>query len=69
MVFEILEQIAEPEIIAVDKSIRELKRLKRTYGEGRWRKMKGNFIIRFNSEKVCRAKIHWYEAHVRVKRN
>ena len=67
MIFEIIEQISEPETIAVDKSIREIKRLKKVYGDGRWRKMKGIFIIRFQSEVICRAEVHWYEAHGKAK--
>ena len=69
MSFEILEQISESETIAVDKSIRELKRLKKVYGDGRWRKMKGMFIIRLQSRDVCRAEIHWYEAHGKGKKD
>jgi hypothetical protein len=69
LIFEILEQISESEIIAVNKSIRELKRLKKAYGGGRWRKMKGVFIIRFQSGDVCRAEIHWYEAHGKGKKD
>jgi hypothetical protein len=68
LIFEILEQISESETIAVDKSIRELKRLTKAYGDGRWRKMKGIFIIRFQSGNVCRAEIHWYEAHGKGKK-
>ena len=68
LIFEILEQISESETIAVDKSIRELKRLKKTYGDGRWRKMKGIFINRFQSGDVCRAEIHWYEEHGKGKK-
>lgn len=41
MWFEILGKISNIEIIAVGKSIRELNRLKKVYGKGRWRKMKG----------------------------
>ena len=63
LIFEIIEQISDPETIAVDNAIRELNRLKKVYGDGRWRKMKGMFIIRLQSGKVCRAEIHWYEAH------
>jgi hypothetical protein len=69
LIFEILEQISESETIAVNKSIRELKRLKKAYGGGRWRKMKGIFIIRFQSGEVCRAEIHWYEAHGKEKKD
>ena len=68
MIFEIIEQISELETIAVDKSIREIKRLKKVYGDGRWRKMKGVFIIRFQSGDICRAEVHWYEAHGKGKK-
>ena len=54
MIFEILEQISESETIAVNKSIRELKRLKKAHGGGRWRKIKETFINRFQSEPPCR---------------
>src|ERR1017187_1354736 len=36
--FEICGQIAEVETFAAGKSIRELPRLRKTYGSGRWRK-------------------------------
>lgn len=69
MKFEIVEQLSEPETIAVDKSIREVQRLKKVYGDGRWRKMKGVNIVRFQSGDICRAKIHWYdEAHGKRKK-
>ena len=68
MKFEIIEQLSVPETIAVDKSIYELQRLKKVYGDGRWPKMKGIYIIRFQSGDVCRAEIHWYEAHRKGKK-
>jgi hypothetical protein len=46
-----------------------LKRLKKAHGGGRWRKMKGIFIIRFQSGEVCRAELHWYEAHGKGKKD
>ncbi len=63
MSFEILGEIAQVETIAVGKAIRDLNRLKKVYGPGRWRKMKGVATIRLVEGKVRRAELHWYEAH------
>ncbi len=40
MNFEIVEDIQAVETIAVGKSIRDLARLKRIYGPGRWRSLR-----------------------------
>lgn len=61
--FEIVGQIQNAEIIAVRHSIRELKFLERTYGKGRWRKMKGTATVELENGKIRQAEIHWYEAH------
>lgn len=61
--FDILEEITGVETIAVGRQIRELSRLEKQYGSGRWRKMKGQARIRLKSGRVVRAEIHWYEAH------
>lgn len=61
--FDILGPIREIEVIAVGASIRELPRLRRAYGSGRWRKLKGRATIRTSSGDVREAEIHWYEAH------
>jgi hypothetical protein len=50
-------------VIAVGRRIRELGRLRRRYGEGRWRKLKGRALIRIGSGRVGLAELHWYEAH------
>jgi hypothetical protein len=39
--FEILGEIADIETIARSGGIRELKRLRKAYGSGNWRKAKG----------------------------
>jgi hypothetical protein len=39
--FDILEEITSVETIAVGRQIRELSRLKKQYGSGRRRKMRG----------------------------
>ena len=43
--------------------IRELGRLRKRYGRGRWRKMKGVATIRLADGRVRRAELHWYEAN------
>ena len=40
MQFEIITEIGHVETIAIDTSIREISRLRKTYGEGCWRKLK-----------------------------
>ena len=45
MNFEIISEITEIEIIAIGNSIRDLSRLRKLYGRGRWRKLKGNASI------------------------
>ena len=61
--FEILGQISEVERIAVKTSIRDLARLRKMYGKGRWRKLKGTARIRLPNGKTRIAELHWYEAH------
>jgi hypothetical protein len=61
--FEILGPITNVATIAVGRKIRELDRVQKLYGKGRWRKMKGEALIRLASGRVRRAELHWYEAH------
>jgi hypothetical protein len=63
MDFEVLGDITEVETFAVGTSIRELPRLRRAYGTGRWRKRKGLAQVRLSDGTVCKAEVHWYEAH------
>ncbi len=49
MYFEIVDKITEIRKIAVGKSIRDLRRLTRQYGKGRWRKLNGVAYVRFKS--------------------
>lgn len=60
---EILDEITEIEVIAVGNSIRDLERLQKKYGRGRWRKLKGFATVRLPDDTTCFAEIHWYEAH------
>ena len=63
MNFEIVGEITDIETIAIGSAIRELGRLQKLYGKGRWRKMKGTALIRLKSGRVRKAELHWYEAH------
>jgi hypothetical protein len=63
MHFEIIGNIDNVETIAVGRSIRDIARLRRQYGVGRWRKLKGIATVRLFNGRIRRAEIHWYEAH------
>ncbi len=63
MDFEIIGEIGEVEVIAVNLSIRESARLKEQFGGKRWRKLKGTARVRLSNGNTRRAELHWYEAH------
>jgi hypothetical protein len=63
MHFEIVGEISDIETIAVGNRISELSRLRRVYGKGRWRKLKGVALIRLRGGQLRKAELHWYEAH------
>ena len=63
MHFEIIGTIENIETIAVGGRIREIMRLRKQYGSGRWRKLKGIARVRLTNSSVRKAEIHWYEAH------
>jgi hypothetical protein len=62
MHFEILGEISDIETFAIGSSIREIARLRRVYGRGRWRKRKGIARVRLSNGKIHVAELHWYEA-------
>ena len=63
MNFEVVGEITVVETIAVGTGIRDIRRLRKNYGKGRWRKMKGVALVRLASGRVRLAELHWYEAH------
>lgn len=63
MSFEVVGDIAAIETIAAGARIREIGRLRKFYGKGRWRKMKGVARIRLEDGSLRLAELHWYEAH------
>ena len=62
MYFEIVGEISAVETIATGSGIRELARLRKFYGPGRWRKRKGIAHVRLPHGEIVLAEIHWYEA-------
>jgi len=56
-------EVEAVEAIAIGASIQDLARLRKRYGSGRWRKLKGIATVRIKSGAVRRAEIHRYEAH------
>lgn len=63
MDFEIIGEIQHIEPIAVERSIRDLARLRKKYGRGRRRKLKGIAMVRLRDGSIRTAEVHWYEAH------
>ena len=63
MDFEILGVLTVVETIATGRGIRDVRRLERSYGKTRWRKMKGVTRIRLRTGAVRIAELHWYEGH------
>ncbi len=62
MEFEILGEITKIETFATGSGIREVARLRRIYGRGRWRKRKGIARVRLADGTILLAEVHWYEA-------
>ena len=62
MHFEILGQVTDIETIATGSGIREIARLRKRYGRGRWRKRKGFADVLLASGEILTAEVHWYEA-------
>ena len=62
MYFEILGEITQVETFAIGSGIREITRLRKLYGKGRWRKRKGIAKVKLSDGSIHVAEIHWYEA-------
>ncbi len=63
MYFEVVGEIADVDDIAVGGNIADIMRLRRQFGPGRWRKLKGIARVRLEHGGVRVAELHWYEAH------
>jgi hypothetical protein len=63
MDFELIGPLRGVETIATGRAIRQVPRLRRRHGKGRWRKRKGVARVRLQDGTGHTAEIHWYEAH------
>jgi hypothetical protein len=63
MSFKIIGEITDVETIAIGNKFREIERLRRIYGRGRWRKRKGTARVELGRGRIRLAEIYWYEAH------
>ena len=63
MDFELVGDLTDVETITTGRGIRDLTRLRRLSGKGRWRKMKGSALVRLRNGRIRLAELHWYEAH------
>jgi hypothetical protein len=61
--FDIIEEITDIETIAKGSGINEINRLRKIYGSGNWKKMKGITRVRLPSGRIRLAELHLYEAH------
>ncbi len=62
MQLELLSPITSIQTIARGSGIREVARLRRLYGPGRWLKRKGYALVHADDGLTYKAEIHWYEA-------
>ncbi len=63
IIFELIGKIESVETIAVGSGIHDIARLRRMYGKGKWRKLKGIGRVRLADGSEYEAELHWYEAH------
>jgi len=63
MKFELVGSITEIESIAAGPGVKIRSYLRKAYGRGRWRKMKGVATIRLPNAALRGVELHWYEAH------
>jgi hypothetical protein len=61
--FRLRSKITDIQVIATGRKLRLLPRLRRLYGKGRWRKLKGRALVALPDGQVVAAELHWYEAH------
>ena len=62
MFLDIIGEVEQIETIAVGGRIHDIMHIRKQYGPGRWRKLKGVAKIRLQSGRIRKAEIHWYEA-------
>ena len=63
MRFDLVGAIGQVETIAAGPGVKIRSFLRKTYGRGRWRKLKGVATVRLRNGQLRRVELHWYEAH------
>ena len=63
MDFEVVGTIRGIEVIAAGPGVRVRAYLRKAYGQGRWRKLKGIATVRLPNGTDHKVELHWYEAH------
>ena len=63
MTFELSTPVADITVIARGRAVRRRAILRKRFGGGDWRKLKGVATVRLRGGRVRRAEVHWYEAH------
>ena len=58
MIFEVIGEITDIVVIAVGSRIHDVARLRKTYGPGRWRKLKGFARVRLEDGTEPAAELH-----------
>ncbi|MFC1582733.1 hypothetical protein ACFL4W_04265 [Planctomycetota bacterium] len=68
MKFRVIGRIESQKTIAAGNGIREIGRLRKVYGPGKWRKKKGTGTIQLANGETVKAELHWYELHGKAKK-
>ena len=63
MKFVVIGPIRRIEVIASGPGVRVRSYLRKAYGRGRWRKVKGIATVRLPNGARREVELHWYEAH------
>ena len=63
MYFIILNGPDDPVLIVKGKGVKSRDLLRKKYGSGAWRKLKGRARVRLPDGTEHDAEVHWYEAH------
>lgn len=61
--FDLVGPIEQIETIAAGRGVKVRFFLRKIYGRGRWRKLKGIAMVRLRNGQLRRVELHWYEAH------
>lgn len=63
MKFKVVGPIRAVEVIARGTSVKIRSYLRKAYGSGHWRKVKGVATVRLPNGTEHQVELHWYEAH------